>query len=158
MYTVMKIGKENKDGTKSDSPDTIYTRVTGAVDPLSPSENPRQRQPSDEEGYRHSITLDMGVNALYIANSKIDKTGASTFENTIVTEGDDVTAVFPAHPDTSATIYKFYPPTLASTGTTGYNYVAECSNRGLCDSETGICECFAGYTGNACEVVNSLAV
>jgi hypothetical protein len=89
-------------------------------------------------GYRQQITLDMGVNAQYMMNSASD-TDAS------------------AEPDTKATIYKFYPPTLASTGSTGYNYVNECSNRGICDSESGICECFAGYTGANCGIVNSLA-
>eukprot|EP00924_Labyrinthula_sp_SR-Ha-C_P009323 snap_masked-scaffold_2-processed-gene-20.12-mRNA-1 protein AED:0.01 eAED:0.01 QI:0/-1/0/1/-1/1/1/0/282 len=27
----------------------------------------------------------------------------------------------------------------------------DCSNRGLCDHEMGLCSCFAGYSGNACE-------
>jgi len=29
--------------------------------------------------------------------------------------------------------------------------LAECSNAGLCNRETGVCECYKGYTGQACE-------
>jgi hypothetical protein len=28
---------------------------------------------------------------------------------------------------------------------------AECSNKGLCDRQNGVCECFAGYEGVACQ-------
>ena len=28
---------------------------------------------------------------------------------------------------------------------------AECSNRGLCDRQSGICNCFPGFEGTACE-------
>lgn len=27
----------------------------------------------------------------------------------------------------------------------------ECSNRGYCDRETGECECYDGFDGNACQ-------
>jgi len=50
-------------------------------------------------------------------------------------------------------IFKFSP---ATTGT--YTYVSECSNRGICDSEAGLCECFKGYTNDDCSVQSSLAV
>jgi len=53
----------------------------------------------------------------------------------------------------SFNVYKFVPNS-AST----YNYVAPCSNRGICNTDSGICSCFAGYTSDACSVQNSLAL
>lgn len=50
-------------------------------------------------------------------------------------------------------IYKFVPK-AAST----YQYVAECSNRGLCDYSQGVCQCFPGYSDDACQQQNSLAL
>jgi hypothetical protein len=32
----------------------------------------------------------------------------------------------------------------------------ECAGRGLCDTATGVCRCFAGYVGHACELQNAL--
>jgi len=49
--------------------------------------------------------------------------------------------------------YKFYPDREST-----YNYVAQCSNRGLCDESSGLCQCFAGYTGDSCHEQNSLSV
>ena len=33
----------------------------------------------------------------------------------------------------------------------------ECSNRGTCNHKEGLCTCFGGYYGNACQTMNALA-
>jgi hypothetical protein len=50
-------------------------------------------------------------------------------------------------------VYKFFPNSDST-----YTYVAPCSNRGLCNQESGLCECFHGYTKDDCSEQNSLAV
>lgn len=49
-------------------------------------------------------------------------------------------------------VYKFTPPAA------GYQFVSECANRGLCNYFEGVCDCFTGYTGEACDSQNILAV
>jgi len=53
--------------------------------------------------------------------------------------------------DTSASVFKFYPPTNQ------YNYAAQCSNRGICAKDTGLCGCFNGFTGDNCANLDALA-
>lgn len=50
-------------------------------------------------------------------------------------------------------VYKFFPAVASS-----YEYVAQCSNRGICDTESGTCQCFPGYTDDNCATQSSLAV
>jgi hypothetical protein len=54
--------------------------------------------------------------------------------------------------NTSTRLYIFTPQDR-------YNYVSECSNRGLCDTDLGDCGCFTGYIGDDCSAVdNSLSL
>ena len=50
----------------------------------------------------------------------------------------------------NAKLYIWYP----NKG--GYNEVSECSNRGQCDETTGLCQCFTGFQGGSCEIINNV--
>ena len=50
------------------------------------------------------------------------------------------------------TLFHFTPNEASTT-----EYVQQCSGRGNCQIETGICSCFSGYAGLACENQNALA-
>ncbi len=68
-----------------------------------------------------------------------------------ITVDSGITSLFDRSNGTvSARAYKFSPPE-------GYKYVNECSNRGLCDTETGVCSCFYSWTGDDCSTVNNFA-
>jgi len=43
------------------------------------------------------------------------------------------------------------------TGASGNLCHVDCSNRGLCDYKTGLCECFVGYYGENCGSISALA-
>ncbi|KAL3671891.1 hypothetical protein V7S43_002559 [Phytophthora oleae] len=51
-------------------------------------------------------------------------------------------------------VYKITPP----ADTYKYNYVSQCSGRGLCTPDTGVCACFKGYTNDNCNTQNILAL
>jgi len=79
--------------------------------------------------------------------------------NTVITDistnwASTVSAVsiMPEHPVVFH-VYKFFPSTDST-----YEYVAPCSNRGLCDTATGLCTCFPGYANDDCSEQNSLHV
>jgi len=70
----------------------------------------------------HVITTDLSTNwGVSVGGSKTD-VGAPQFQ-----------------------VYKFFPAP-AST----YTYVAPCSNRGICEEDTGVCKCFSGYSSDSC--------
>ena len=52
--------------------------------------------------------------------------------------------------DSKVRIFKFTPPSVQ------IDYVKQCSSRGLCDTSTGTCNCFAGYTNDDCSVQSAL--
>jgi hypothetical protein len=55
--------------------------------------------------------------------------------------------------DAAFYIYKFFPSEEST-----YEVVAPCSNRGICAHDTGLCQCFPGYTSDDCSVQNSIAL
>uniref|UniRef100_A0A6V1R2D4 EGF-like domain-containing protein n=1 Tax=Heterosigma akashiwo TaxID=2829 RepID=A0A6V1R2D4_HETAK len=71
-------------------------------------------------------------------------TGDLDASNTISTPSDKVII--------GSTVYPFgipeqYPNTQDNEG----HFYAECSSKGLCNREEGLCECFTGYEGTACQ-------
>jgi len=66
-------------------------------------------------------------------------------------------------PDTNVAVYsevypfgtqEQFPNMVDSSGDVLDNtahYYMECSNKGICDREAGVCECFPGYEGSACQ-------
>jgi len=106
---------------------------------MQPYTTPSSSHTLDEEVFRRQMGLNYGVNQVYgfTAGAYSAYTGA-----TLTTVG--------ASPG-GGSVYKFYPPT-------GYNYVGECSNRGVCDPVQGVCTCFPGYTSDNCGVPNALAL
>jgi len=141
MYTVKKI---SHDPLSTDA--SVY--MSDNAQGISADRNAYYQKTESFSSYRRRILLDYGMNANYqfvgTAGTAVNADGGQSQPSSQAMLNNDATA------------YKFYPPTLASTGTTGYNYVAECSNRGICDGETGLCNCFAGYAGDNCGLVSSL--
>jgi len=62
--------------------------------------------------------------------------------------GDDPTTTII---ETNCTGKNIHNPTSSSKGMPGNLCHVDCSNRGICDYGTGICYCFNGYRGAACE-------
>lgn len=60
---------------------------------------------------------------------------------------DSITAL----EDTSAAVFKFYAPGNK------YTYATQCANRGICDTNTGTCSCFPGFTNDNCDTIDALA-
>lgn len=50
------------------------------------------------------------------------------------------------------------PARDAGYGTGEYMYVSQCSGRGVCDSEQGLCQCFKGYYMENCDLQSALAI
>jgi len=93
-----------------------------------------------------------GVNAKFmthVINSDISTNwGAGSLYENGFDGGDGIMRATPAF-----RVYKFFPA-VSST----YSVVNECSNRGVCDSTSGVCNCFSGYTSDSCSEQSSVHV
>jgi len=82
---------------------------------------------------RHIITTDIATNWAHMFGQDATQIGGVAIDKFLV--------------------YKFIPAKASS-----YNYVGECSNRGTCNRDTGVCECFPGYSSDNCHTQSSLAL
>jgi len=56
-------------------------------------------------------------------------------------------------------VYKFVPKSsdLSYDGSSEFSFATECSNHGLCQTDSGLCQCFTGYYGVDCSSQSALA-
>jgi len=125
--------------------------------------------PTCSDGYRitlssNFITVDADVTGMLGSGDRINVDGWATIEGT-------VTKVLFASPSSRVFLSEAHFATDGSSadadsdGSTeliniegeGTTESSECSDRGLCNRETGICACFKGYTGDACGLQHVLS-
>jgi hypothetical protein len=129
MYQVMKISRENREAVQDMQLGFESSTGPDTTDTYQSSSSATYTDYAHFERLRYQIVLDYGMNARY---NKIDLTETGAVTN-------------------NARIYKFTPPS------THVKWVGQCSNRGICDSGSGICRCFPGYSGDDCSTMNALA-
>ena len=54
-----------------------------------------------------------------------------------------------------STIFRFNLSNTLGVLFNDFSFV-ECSNRGVCEYETGLCQCFKGFWGSACEILKDI--
>jgi hypothetical protein len=108
-----------------------------------------------------SKAIAIGDRVKYLSNSitATSNTEQKTYETRTVDKiwgtGQEVT-LFTVKDGYSTGEDQSLQDSLAWVDESGSTEDSECSARGLCDGESGVCECFSGYTGQSCELQNAL--
>jgi len=116
---------------------------------------------SNAHHYASTVDAAPGSQGATTGTVKIDKAEAMSFGTNVITL--DLSTNWGTSLGASATndvdfaptmwVYKFVPNVESQ-----YEYVAECSNRGICERDSGLCTCFPGYTADDCHEQSSLAL
>lgn len=113
----------------------------------------RSQSPGDgwfRDGYNEDQSVGDQYNLTNTSHPRFNK--ASQYHRHVITT--DLNTNWAHDAVTSEAKFRIYKFTPAEEST--YTYVEECSNRGLCNTFEGVCECFSGYTGQACDIRHTL--
>jgi hypothetical protein len=127
----------------------------------------------------YSFTDTVGSNKVMASNAECESTGGSGATSstskclpyfgraTAVQRGFATGAISSTEGAATATIFNHSRAPSAGIGGNGVGLVSygadgtkenvECSNRGVCDYASGLCQCFTGFTNRDCSIQNSLA-
>jgi len=125
----------------------IYRSDPNKIDPDYTGVTPPVNDVVKALSTNNQIILDYGMNAKYTYVA-----AGTTVVAPVETTGEVWWPASTAGGELTASVWKFIPPAQY-----GYELAAQCSNRGTCDATTGLCQCFNGYTGDACQQQDALA-
>jgi hypothetical protein len=125
------------------------------IDPYTPSHNPPYMNLYTARSIQrlHDSLLDTNDEVYADLNVSVGHRGnlTSRFKKNLITVDLNVNW---ANEVVSASVFHVYKFSPGDANT--YKYIAECSNRGLCNTFEGTCDCFFGYTGESCEAQNTV--
>jgi len=125
------------------------------LDPYTPAHNPPYMNLYTARSIQrfHDSLLDTNDQVYAAFNVSAGDRGSLTsrFRKNLITADLNVNWANEAVGASAFHVYKFSPG-----GANTYKYIAECSNRGLCNTFEGTCDCFFGYSGESCEAQNTV--
>lgn len=102
------------------------------------------------------------MNPLYLNMYSIARIGTSAAPQIhTITLDKAINGYYPVNEVNYNRIYHFFPPSNLNSldsNIQSIEYVSPCANRGLCDESQGICQCFEGFTGDACTFQHNLEI
>lgn len=117
------------------------------LDPYNPRSNPSHMNMYKALSIRPVTVADVGA----MGERHYDEPGNYDTYKIMITTDLNTNFANDAQAGGIVNIYRFVP---ASDDT--YPIVSECSGRGNCNNFEGICECYPGYTAQACDVQHSI--